>query len=81
MIDIEFRIGGRKVHPNKIADEFERTMFMEVRDGIAKKLRGVRDSETGRPPKVVVKGQSLSDLKFDVSGSEKLIEEVKRRLS
>jgi len=81
MIDIEFSIGGRKIRPNQIAGELERAMFMEVRDNIAKKLRSVRDPETGQAPKIVVKGRSLAELTFEVSGSESVIEEVKRRLS
>lgn len=81
MIDIEFRIGGRKVWPNQIANELEKAMLTEVRDGIAKKLRGVRDPETGKSPKIIMKGRSLSDLSVEVSGSESLIAEVKRRLS
>ena len=81
MIDIEFKIGGRKVRPNQIANELERAMMVEVRDNIAKKLRDIRDPKTGVRPKVILKGRSLSNLSFEVAGSESLIEEVKRRLS
>lgn len=56
-------------------------MLKQVRDNIAQKLRGIRDPETGEAPKVTVKGRGLNDLSFEVSGSEALIAEVKRRLS
>jgi hypothetical protein len=81
MIDIEFKLNGRKVRPNDIANELERAMLKQVRDNIAQKLRGIRDPETGEGPKVTVKGRGLNDLSFEVSGSEALVAEVKRRLS
>jgi hypothetical protein len=81
MIDIEFKLNGRKVRPNDIANELERATLKQVQDNIAQKLRGIRDPETGEAPKVTVKGRGLNDLSFEVSGSEALIAEVKRRLS
>lgn len=81
MIDIEFKLNGRKVRLNDIANELERAMLKQVQDNIAQKLRGIRDPETGEAPKVIVKGRGLNDLSFEVSGSEALVAEVKRRLS
>lgn len=81
MVDIEFRIGGRKIHPDKIGDELEKAVLLRFRDDIKKKIQGIRDSKTGERPKIIVKGRSSSDLSIEISGSESLIEEVKRRLS
>lgn len=81
MIDIDFKLNGRMVRPDDIADELERAMLTQVRDDIAQKLHGIRDPETGAAPKVTMKGSGLNDLSFEVSGSEALVEEVKRRLS
>ena len=41
----------------------------------------VRDPETGRPPKVTVKGRNLNNLSIEVQGSEEVINRVKRRLA
>lgn len=81
MIDIQFKMNGRKVRPNQIANVLERAMFEQIKDDITRKLRGVRDPKTGERPKVIVKGRSLKNLSFEVSGPESLVEEVKRRLS
>ncbi len=78
MIDIEFKIGGRRVKPNQIADTLERAMFEQVENEIRRKLKDVRDPDTGARPKITVKGQSLDNLSFEVSGSESLVEEVKK---
>lgn len=80
MIEVSFEIGGRKVRPNQVKDALERAMFEKVRDHLVKRVGNVRDPETGASPKLRVKGRKLSDLKIEVVGSPKLIEEVKRRL-
>lgn len=80
MIDIEFQLNGRKVRPNDVGNQLEKAIFSQVRDNITGKLRGISDPESGNRPKVIVKGRSLDNLSFEISGSPKLIEEVKRRL-
>lgn len=80
MVKVEFKLNGRLVRPNDIANQLERAMLKQVQDGITKKLRSVRDPETGAAPTVKVIGRSLDNLSFEVAGSPTLIEEVKRRL-
>ena len=80
MIDIQFEVNGKKVRPSQIKNELERALLDGVRNEVARKLRGVHDPETGERPKVTVKGRSLDDLSFEVSGPETLIEEVKKKL-
>lgn len=80
MVKVEFKLNGRTVRPNDIANQLEKAMLKQVQDGIAQKLRNVRDPETGAAPSVKVVGRSLDDLSFEVAGSPALIEEVKRRL-
>jgi len=80
MVKVEFKLNGRSVRPNDIANQLEKAMLNQVQEGIKKKLRSVRDPETGAAPTVTVTGRSLDNLSFEVSGSPALIEEVKRRL-
>ncbi|TYR36069.1 hypothetical protein FY036_01515 [Mesorhizobium microcysteis] len=80
MVKVEFKLNGRSVRPNDIANQLEKAMLKQVRDGITKKLRTVRDPETGEAPTVKVVGRSLDNLSFEVVGSPALVEEVKRRL-
>lgn len=81
MIDIEFKLNGRAVRPNQMANEIERVILTEFQEEIARKLRGVRDPEIGMAPKITLKGRSLKNLSVEVTGSEALIKEVERRLS
>lgn len=81
MINIEFKMNGRTIRPNQIGNEVERVIMTEFQREIAKKLRGVRDPETGMAPKITIKGRSLKNLSVEVTGSDALIKEVERRLS
>lgn len=80
MVKVEFKLNGRAVRPNDIANQLEKAMLKQVQDGITKKLRNVCDPETGAAPTVKSVGRSLDNLSFEVAGSPALIEEVKRRL-
>jgi hypothetical protein len=80
MFTVDILFNGKKVRPNEIANELERAMLRDIQSDVARKLRGLRDPETGRPPKVTLVGRSLRDLSFKISGSEAVIAEVKRRL-
>lgn len=80
MLKIEWKLNGRKVRPNDIANQLERAMLSQIEEMVRGKLRGVHDPETGAAPTITVVGRSLDNLSFEVSGSPALIEEVKRRL-
>jgi hypothetical protein len=68
LADIRFEVGGRSVSPDRFSDEIEKAIYSQVRDNIAKALRGVRCPEHGETPKVVVKGRSMKDLSWEVHG-------------
>ena len=55
-------------------------MFDSIKSQMVAKLRGVRDPETGSPPRITFKGHSLDKLSLEVNGSEASIAEVKKRL-
>ena len=81
MVGIEIWIDGRKVNPKQVKNALEKATLKRMQSRIAEKISDVRDPETGERPKVIMEGRSLSDLSLKVSGSESVIEEVKRRFS
>ena len=81
MLDIHFEVGGRKVRPNDIANELERLVYEGVADMISAKLSGVRDPETGEFPIVAVRGRSLDNLTFEISGSDAVVKLATERLN
>jgi actin-like ATPase involved in cell morphogenesis len=81
MIDLSFEINGRKVNPNQLSNALEKAVVQQLSDKLKRSIGSVRDPKTGKHPKVTVKGRDLSNLSFEIEGSEEVIEEVKRRIS
>jgi hypothetical protein len=80
MLKISFEINGRPVSPGNVGDGLEAAIVEKLEQTIHSKLAGIRDPETGEFPTVAVRGASLENLSFVVSGSPSLIGIVKRRL-
>jgi hypothetical protein len=80
MLKLSFEINGRPVTPANIGDALEAAVLEQVENSLHSKLAGICDPETGEFPTVAVRGSSLDNLSFVVSGSPSLIEIVKQRL-
>ena len=65
MINISFEINGRKVRPDQIGDALERAMLDAIKDEIVQKI--------------TVRGRSLDDMSFEVTGSERLVKLVEEK--
>jgi hypothetical protein len=81
MLDVRFEINGRRVDPKRIGNALEQVVYEKIVADIRRKVGAVRDPETGRPPKITVKGRNLKSLSIEVQGSEEVINRVKRRLA
>lgn len=81
MIDVRFEINGRRTDLGGIKDSLERAVCESIVDQIKQRVGAVRDPETGRSPKIIVKGRNLKNLSFEVEGSEAVIEQIKRALA
>lgn len=82
MIDLKFEINGRPANPNNFRDPLEKAVMEAVSKQIRQKIGSCRCPEHGRSPSILAKGRSLESLSFEVKGCcEKLIEDVKRRLT
>lgn len=82
MIDLKFEINGRPANPNNFRDPLERAVIEAVTKQVRQKVGSCRCPEHGRSPTLIAKGRDLQSLSFQVKGCcDKLIEDVKRRLS
>lgn len=78
MVDISFKIGGVIVEPK---NALEKALFQGVRGYIKQTVGSVRCPEHGEAPKIVCKGTSLSDSRFEVSGCcQKFTDIVEKKL-
>ena len=80
MIDISFEINGRRVNPNHMGNALEQALLSSIKDEVTRKVRSIRDPVTGERPKIKVKGRSLDNLSFEISGSEDLVARVRKAL-
>jgi hypothetical protein len=80
MLKISFELDGLAVNPSNIGDALERAVLKNVEEQVRTKLTGIRDPQTGEFPLVAVRGTSLDNLSFQVSGSRQLVALVRERL-
>lgn len=81
MIDISFKINGRKVNPRNMKDALESAVLGEVQDSIKKSVGSIRCKEHGSAPKITVNGRNLDNLSIEVNGCcDALIEQVTAKL-
>ena len=80
MIDISFEINGRKVNPKKVGDVLEQATLDSVRKQIIRKVGSIRNPKTGERPKINITGKNLDNLSIEVSGSQELVDLVKKKM-
>jgi len=82
MIDVSFKINGRKVQPNQVGGFLTNAVLANVTEQIKKNVGSVRCPDHGKSAKIICKGKSLDNLSFEISGCcETLINTVKRKLT
>ncbi|MGH6899396.1 MAG: toll/interleukin-1 receptor domain-containing protein [Geminicoccaceae bacterium] len=77
---VTFEINGRPVNPRNLKDVMEQAILEAIEKDVRSKLAGVRDPETGEFPVVTVRGRSLDNLSFEISGSPQLVALARERL-
>jgi hypothetical protein len=68
MIELSFEIGGQEVYLDQIENEDEKATLQQVADDLTKSLNYVRCPQHWQLPKVMVRGETIDDLYFEVSG-------------
>lgn len=82
MIQITYEINGKKINPNNLKNALEKAIFTSVSDSIKKSIGNVRCSEHRKAPSIKVKGRSIEQLSFEVSGCcEVLVDKIKKKLN
>ncbi len=77
---IKFVINGIAVNPTRVEDVLMRTMLEGITSQIREKVGTIRDPATGEFPTIVVRGDSLDNLKMSVEGSPEILTLVQQRL-
>jgi len=77
---IKFSMGGKALDPRDFKDALMASVLEGVREELRGKLGNIRDPDTGEFPTIVIRGDSLDDLKIQVEGSPALVALVNERL-
>lgn len=77
---IRFSMGGKTLDPSNLKDAVMASVLESVREQIREKVGNIRDPDTGEFPTIVIRGNSLEDLKIHVEGSPALVALVNERL-
>jgi TIR domain len=77
---IKFSIGGRTVDPKNIKDAMMAAILENIRAQITEKVGTIRDPDTGEFPTVIVRGDSIDNLRIQVEGAPTLVTLVRERL-
>ena len=80
MFSLSASINGRSIRLENIANELEREIVQGLCTELADKIADISDPETGEVPRLLIQGNSLSDLDIKVEGSPAVIEQVRLRL-
>ena len=78
-MDIKITLNGREVRPGDLKSAMEKAALETIKDGVQKRLSGVRCPEHHKAPRVTASGSSLERLSWKIDGCcEKLIDAAKK---
>lgn len=77
---IKFIVGGRTVSAEDFHDAAEAEILDSIRDYISQKVGSIRDPKTGEFPTIVIRGDSLHNLKMEIDASSEVISKIKSQL-
>ena len=74
---LEFRRNGRKMSSKQFFDGIQKDMIAKAEVEIERRLRSLRDPETGRPVKITKRHRN-GEATWNVEGSPRAIEAAKK---
>ena len=77
ILEIQFEIGGRKLDPCFIGDSVETATLLYVARLMRKKFSAIRIPDREDPLRVLIKGEDVDHLHFELEGSQSILDQVK----
>ncbi len=76
--NVDFIIGGQVMTAGTAPAQL-RPVLAKIEDEVRRKLAGLKDKH-GMPLKVIMQGNDLKSMQFELRGSKEVVEEAQRRL-
>lgn len=80
LLDIRFEIGGRKLDPCFIGDSIEKATLLHVARDVRRKFSGIRVPDREDPLKVLIKGDDIDHLHYELEGPSTVLEQVREKM-
>ena len=82
MVDVSFEINGETVQPDSMSDALDILFLKHIREKTKNSLGAINCTEHGEKPSIIVRGQTIDNLNFEVSGCcGDLINKVNKQLN
>ena len=81
MVDVSFEIEGKRVEPDSMKDVLDIMFLKHVRNQINDSVNAIWCKKHGEQVSVLVKGSSLDNLNYQVSGCcDEFVNRVKKKI-
>jgi len=80
MLDIRFEIGGRKLDPCFVGDSVQKATLLYAYRLIKQKFRSIQIPDREEPLRVLVHGEDVTHLRWELSGSQEILRQVREKL-
>jgi len=82
MVDVYFEINGETVQPDSMSDALDILFLKHVTEKIEESCSSMRCMKHGGKPSVIVRGENLDTLEYEVQGCCKdFVNKIEKRLS
>lgn len=79
MLEIHFEVGGRKLDPCFIGDSMQKAMLLRAARQVKQKFADIRIPDRQDPLRILIKGQDVHNLRYELYGSPEVLELVKQQ--
>lgn len=78
MLEIHYEVGGRKLDPCFIGDSILKAVLLRAARQVKKKFSDIRIPDRQDPLRILIKGQDMHNLRYELDGSPEVLELVKQ---
>lgn len=80
MLDIRFEIAGRKLDPCFVGDSVQKATLLHAYHYIKQKFRPIRIPDSEQPLRVLISGEDVAHLRWELDGSQEILRQVREKL-
>lgn len=79
MLEIHYEVGGRKLDPCFIGDSILKAVLLRAARQVKRKFADIRIPDRQDPLRILIKGQDVNHLHYELHGSPEVLEMVQQQ--